>query len=309
VSDTPPAEYLYLDTERTLAYLGQIEGGLSETEKRVESRSNKRSASIKDSLSSEVTGEQSVERVVTAKATDRFLTLLVKLRQGGKGDDSSRKWLYEIDARLTAENSVDRIRKLLGELREGDFVRIADAQLFLAPFAAAVPKARYASSYLGGQIVQPARSLYAPIRARAQAELDKYLLQLGPDPSLPFVLPTLSEGRDDPRVVTFLVPARYTALLDNARLLAGNLTVVGKVIYKDPRLPGEKTCLRPNHQGLPCRYFDRETLTTFAPALQKAPHSVLHSLGLARSQAARAVREAVTFEVPLVVVLPLAIYQ
>lgn len=109
--------------------------------------------------------------------------------------------------------------------------------------------------------------------------------------------------------MTFLVPARYTALLDNARLLAGNLTIVGKVVYKDPRLPGEDRCPEPGEKGLPCRYFDRETVSTFAPALQGAPASVLESLGMRREDVFARVRASVTFGVPLVVVLPVAIYQ
>ena len=292
--DAPPPEFLYLDTERTRAYLGEIRGGLIDNEKRIESAKATQTANVKSSLASSLSADlgasrerqQAVEEVVTPKATDRFVTLLRELRSGrSKRGTQTRRWLHDLDARLE------------------------DAQLVLAPYAAAVPKARYASSYLRGEIRQPPRPLYAPISPDAQADRVEYLRKLGADPILPFVAPTLSEERDDRRVVTFLVPARYTALLDNARLLAGNLTIVGKVVYKDPRLPGVDKCPEPGETGLPCRYFDRETLSTFAPALQEAPASVLESLGMSEKDVFARVRASVTFGVPLVVVLPVAIYQ
>jgi hypothetical protein len=317
-SDAPPPEFLYLDTERTLAYLGEIRGGLSDSEKRTESNKATRTANVKSSLTASLSADlgasrerqQAIEEVVTPKATDRFVTLLDELRSGRSvRGDQTRKWLHDLNARLTKTNTVEDVRARLETIHEGDFVRIEDAQLFLAPYAAAVPKARYASSYLGGQIRQPPRPLYAPISRDAQRDRVKYLRNLGADPILPFVAPTLSEGRNDRQVVTFLVPARYTALLDNARLLAGNLTIVGKVVYKDPRLPGEGRCPEPGEKSLPCRYFDRETLSTFAPALQAAPRSVLESLGMKEDEVLSRVRSSVTFGVPLVVVLPVAIYQ
>src|SRR5438034_5614970 len=44
--DTPPAEYLYLDEPRVLAYLGQIEGGLTAAEKRTASQTESVNASL-----------------------------------------------------------------------------------------------------------------------------------------------------------------------------------------------------------------------------------------------------------------------
>jgi hypothetical protein len=40
-------------------------------------------------------------------------------------------------------------------------------------------------------------------------------------------------------------------LLENARLLAGNLTVVGKVTYIDPQLPGGNECPQANERKGP----------------------------------------------------------
>jgi hypothetical protein len=316
--DTPPPEYLYLDSDRVLAYLGQIEGGLTDSEKRTESETETLEAGLDPGLLADLKAKRergrTVERVITPKATDRFFTLLVRLRAGRDREDES--WLGEIDARLNdaadedERNTVAEIQATIRKLEEGHFVRIENAQLFLAPYAAVVPRARYAAAYLGGEITEPKRPLYAPISRKEDEDLNAYLRNLGDDPTLPFVAPTLTESRESQsQVVTFLIPARYTALADNARLLAGNLTIVGKVIYKDPRLPGDETCRTKEGSGVPCRYFDRQTLTTYAPALLKARDSVLRNLSLTKKTIETKVRLSVSFEVPLMVVLSVAIYQ
>jgi hypothetical protein len=313
--DTPPAEYLYLDSGRVLAYLGQIEGGLTASEKRTVSESESESASLKGGLLADVSGsaqsQTSIESVVTPAATDRFFTMLIKLR-AGQEDIAGHKsaWLHNIDARLPSPDGGDRIRKSLHDVHEGDFVRISNAHLFLAPYAAVTPRARYAASYLGGDIQEPRQPLYAPVSERGQKGLKRYLKLLPSDPVLPFVLPTLTVDRQATNPVTFFIPARYSALLDNARLLASNLTVVGKVTYVDNRIAGSTSCPSPaNRSAVPCTYSDLQTLTTFAPALQKAPDSLLSNLGVKRKDVLRRVRDSVTFRAPIVVVLPVAIYQ
>jgi hypothetical protein len=309
--DTPPAEYLYLDSPRVLAYLGQIEGGLTKSEKRIASQTESRAAALKGGLLAEISGsaqsQTSIEQVVTPAATDRFFSLLIKLRSGREErNDRSTPWLHNIDARLTEPAAGEGIRRRLTRIHEGQFVRIYNAHLYLPPYAAVAPRARYSASYLGGDITQPRRPLYAPISQREQQRLTRYLAGLGPDPVLPFVLPTLTAERHAESPVTFFVPARYSGLLDNARLLAGNLTVVGKVTYIDPR--NDEACLPKDGAGVACSYFDRQTLATFAPALQ-ASKRLLPSLGMNERDVERSVRASVTFRAPVVVVLPLAIYQ
>jgi hypothetical protein len=311
--DTPPAEYLYLDSDRVLAYLGQIQGGLNPTEKRTVLESESQTGSLKGGLVGEVSGSAerrtSIESTVTPAATDRFFSLLIALRSGREErEDRSSPWLHELDARLKEPSGGARVRKQLENIHEGDFVRISNARLYLAPYAAVTPRARYAASYLGGDIKEPRQPAYAPLSADSQRNLKRYLLLLGADPVLPFVVPTLTTERVANEPVTFFVPARYSGLLDNARLLTGNLTIVGKVIYLDSRLASSPECAEVA-QGVACNYIDRETLTTFGPALTKAPHSVLASLGLAENEVLSKVTASVTFAAPLVVVLPVAIYQ
>jgi hypothetical protein len=309
--DTPPAEFLYLDAARVPGYLGQLVGGLSESEKQTDVESKNLTSKLVGGGVGEVEAvsrqERGVEKVVSPTASDRFYRLLQYLLEFEK-EGAATDWLAEVDARLGEGNSIEQIIDTIKKVREGEFLRIKNAQLFLPPYAAVKPKVRYASSYLGGEIEEPERPLYAPISRRERAAVKRYLKLLGKNPRLPFVVPTLSQAGDDKQVVTFFVPTQYIGLVNEPRLLAGNLTVLGKVIYKDPRLAGDETC-DPKVSLQPCSYFDTQTLGTYGAALEKAPESVLRNLRMKRNEVVGSVRASVTFDVPIVVVIPLAIYQ
>lgn len=304
-SDTPPAEYFYLDSARVLAYLGQARGGLSASEKRTLSATSGVEATVKGGPLAEVKGsserQTSIEETVTPDAADRFLTLLSYLRAGraprGKGEV---KFLQDMDAR-TRRSSRRELAKPLERLNEGDFLRLRDAHLFLPPFAALVPRAGQAAAYEGGQFL---RRQGSNLRTAAGREAKDYLGRLGRDPELPFVVPILDKrGRS---LMTFLLPARNSALLDNARLLAGNLTVVGKVVYIERRFPGDPNCEEPTRA--PCTYVDHRTALSFGTALQGAP-AIRRSLDLGGQAPLEFVKQALTFNGPFVVLLPVAVYQ
>jgi hypothetical protein len=304
-ADTPPAEYLYLDSERVFAYLGQLLGGLS--------ASQTRSSSIEDALTADLKGGslaelsrsqkrlQAIQEVVTPTAADRFYRLLVVLREGKSKRPSAREadWLFTLDGHPTRK-VFDRFLKRLEKIHEGDFVRIVDAHLVLPPFAAFLPKTRYATPYTPPGVPTPryfGRLLNRPGGAKV---LKRYRDLLGANPTLPFVLPIRGRVK-----LTVFVPVRYEALFDNPRLLSGNLTVVGKVIFKDPRLPGEQPCRRLVHR---CDYVDRQTIASYGSALAKGPALVREVLGV-EGRSVDTVRAFVRFGVPVIVVLPIAIYQ
>jgi hypothetical protein len=304
-ADTPPAEYLYLDSERVFAYLGQLLGGLSASQTRSDSIENALTANVKGGSLAELSRSQkklqSVQEVVTPTAADRFYRLLIVLRQGKSRRPSAREanWLFTLDGHPGPE-SYGTFKKRLTDIHEGDFVRIVDAHLVLPPFAAFLPKTRYATPYTPPGVARPrhfGRLLDRPGGAR---ELSRYRNLLGANPTLPFVLPVRGYVR-----LTIFVPARYQALFDNPRLLSGNLTVVGKVIFKDPRLPGEKPCIRLAHR---CDYVDRQTIASWGSALTRGPRLVREVLGV-EGHAVDSVRAFVRFGVPVMVVLPIAIYQ
>jgi hypothetical protein len=101
------------------------------------------------------------------------------------------------------------------------------------------------------------------------------------------------------------MPARYRSLAHEASLLGGELSVVGKVVFKDSRLPNEVAA---GGSGRPS-YLDREALTTFAPALQRADRLLLRRLQLRRSRMVDQVRRSLTIAAPVAVIIPVAIYQ
>jgi hypothetical protein len=304
-ADTPPAEYLYLDSERVFAYLGQLLGGLSASQTRSNSIENALTADLKGGSLAELARSQkelqSVQEVVTPTAADRFYRLLIVLRQGKSRRPSAREanWLFTLDGHPGPE-SYGTFKNRLTDIHEGDFVRIVDAHLVLPPFAAFLPKTRYATPYTPPGVARPKHFGRLLDRPGGERELSRYRQLLGANPTLPFVLPVRGYVR-----LTIFVPARYQALFDNPRLLSGNLTVVGKVIFKDPRLPGEKPCIRLAHR---CEYVDRQTIASWGSALTSGPRLVRQVLGV-EGRAVDTVRAFVRFGVPIMVVLPIAIYQ
>jgi hypothetical protein len=315
-SDTAPAEFLYLDSARVLAYLGQLEGGLPPSIRRTESQLQSTDASVKAGLLAEIKGQAqhqtTVEETVSPGATDRLLTLLLKLEVGGVGQRSRRplNWLHDLDARLSARNDGERVRRELAGLRAGDFVRISNARLFLPSYAALAPRTRYAQAYVTRPDVRRPKAVLRTFVASHEKDVRRFLKKLGSDPVLPFVLPTLTDRGSAPRGVTFLVPARYSSLIENARLLTGKLTLLGKLVYVDARLTHDVSCATKRGHGVPCTYFDQQTLDTFVPALEAAPRPVLDGLGIRRGKdVPRTVASSVRFRTPIAVVLPVAIFQ
>jgi hypothetical protein len=327
-ADTPPAEYLYLDNERVLTYLGQLVGGLAPSETQSESLTEALTAGLKGGeladLSGSRTHAESVLRVVSPSASDRFYRLLATLRterserpweESETHPDRSSRWLHTLDGHVSSEDSLRRFLDEIGRVHEGDFVRIAGAHLFLPPFASFFRKTRYAAWWTPPGTVIPRHPPFLLSVQGGEAPVARYRSLLGPDVTLPFVIPITVAEYKKTRVTVF-VPARYTRLADNARLLAGNLTVVGKVIYKDPRLPGAGSCKRlvpdPARVPNPCRYVDRQTISSYTAALVSGPPAIRSILGFAdlpRYRVRQSVRRFVRFVAPVLVVLPIAIYQ
>lgn len=251
--DTPPPEYLYLDTKGVLAYLGQVSGGLSPTEKRAlavtDTKSGKATAGPAGEVGRTVQKEQRTEEVVTPTAADRFYRLLRFLRAGeSPTPEGSRPWIRDIDVALSDSNSAEDVRRSIIEVREGDFVRLQDVHLALPPYAAIFPRTTYADSYLGSLVASAPRTLYAPTSQQAAAAVTDYIKAIGRNPVLPFVVRTSGLRQADEHPVTFFIPAQYRALLSAPRLLLGKLTVVGKVVYREGRVLHGR--LRAEHRRL-----------------------------------------------------------
>ncbi len=302
-SDTAPAEFLYLDNVRVRAYLGQALGGLSDTQKRTLSSTANVAGKVAVGpveASGSKGRENSIEETVTPQTTDLLLGLLEYLQS--HLDPAVR--LQDIDARTRLASRAP-LGKRLFRMKEGDFVRLEQAHLFLPPFAALMDRARSSAAFRDGKFLRRNEALSTPElpepdRAAYVADLIKQ------DPQLPFLVP-MNNMRGAP-IGTFFIPARYSALLDNPRLLAGNLTVVGKVIFIERRFADDPHCRDRSRE--PCTHTDSVTAQAFGPALARLKTADRDALGIPDDQDPTAfVADQLTFRGPFVVVLPVAIYQ
>jgi hypothetical protein len=309
-ANEPPPEYLYLDTARVLAYLGQIDGGLTTAERRTFQQTDEFSGGLNThgfEASAKQQHQKAVEQEVTAGATDRFYRLLGALKDGRS---SGHRWLFTVDARLHGTHTVFSVERTLRHLRVGDFVRVTRARAYVAPYAAVYPKTSYSLNYLGGDLAKPLHPLFAQVSKKARRAARAYADAVGDNPRIPIVVPTLNEDRTTTEPVKFVVPVRHDGLSSEPSSLAGEMTIVGKIIYLDPRLASHVAKSDPNAAV----WVDQETVHTFAPALEHAQAPLLRLLHLGdyvdkRKQLAGVVRRSVTFSAPIVVVLPIAIYQ
>jgi hypothetical protein len=240
--------------------------------------------------------------------------LLPKLIAGRTKDD--RRWLHEVSAQASPDYRLAKHAAALCRVKEGDFVRIENVHLFLPPYAAILPKVRYAQRTVRTELHSALRAKARRARANAaasanvQAAIAAYQKALGSNPRLPFVAPTLAlDPKRQAHGVLFFIPARYDWVADEPSLLSGSLTVVGKVTFSDLRVPGRTICHRAAEKGDRTNYFDQQTLLTYAPALQSATNDFLASVGMRRKRVVASVRASVTFRTPMMVVVPLAIYQ
>ncbi|MEK6274348.1 MAG: hypothetical protein AABM30_03335 [Actinomycetota bacterium] len=334
--DTPPAEYLYLDNARVRSYLGQLVNGLPASEKRTLSESEDLAAEVKASgvgLSSANKTSTSTVIDVSPTVADRFYLLLRLLRKGKsnfKSEDSrkwlffengdSRKWLFDLNLGPKKKHRgvyevAERVYQAACKVHEGDFVRINDAHLSLSPYAAVLPTVTYATLNLNGEAAPPTPRVLSPRTRVGRRRVSRYRRLLGKDPRLPFIVRTtpLRPRRGQPAGVTFFLPTRYKSLRNEPSLISGTLTIVGKIVYLNlgrskPR-GSRMACQEKVPSSLPRSYVDRMTVATFVPALEEAPNFVFDNLGFRIGTIAQQVTANMTVAAPVMVVIPIAMYQ
>jgi hypothetical protein len=251
----PPPEYVYLDNARVLAYLSQIEGGLSSSEKLTEQVTRERSGGVSASgiqVGGSVSQEQFVERVVTPTATTRFYRLLDRLR--------AKSYLHTVDV----ADGLKQVARELRDVPEGDFVRVGNCRAVVpsyAKLALDVRRARvqlfpanYMSSaaYAGQEALYNAREMLKPAnvprmgmpsiavahkvpRTEMMRGAERFAAAVGKNPRVPLAS---CSGRVvyAPRTLDLLFPIRLGLLNDDPSVLAGPVTIVGKLLraVRDP---------------------------------------------------------------------------
>jgi hypothetical protein len=246
----PPPEYAYLDNARVLAYLAQIEGGLSTSEKVTEQLSRTRNAGVAASgiqAGASSAEQQFVERVVTPTATTRFYRLLDRLEAKG--------YLRTTDYGANGIPS-----RKLREVTEGDFVLIRGCRLRLPTYAqmdeliqqstsAPIPTDVAAYDVLQRSATAERARLYAQIQAYPSSGIStsrpriaegatrrrlvragaRFAKALGRNPRIPVSSCTGRRVRR-PHGVDLLFPLPLGLVNFEPGLLEGRVTVVGKLL-------------------------------------------------------------------------------
>lgn len=245
-----PPDYVYLDNARVVLYLGQIEGGVAESEKLTEELTQNRNASVAASgfqIGGSANRSSAVERVVTPTATARFYRLLERLEADG--------FLRTVDAAAPGK----ALARAFAPIPEGTFVRLQNCTLRIPPYVEygrSVPPDRRLSpeeawnAYLltGGDAEAALTAQIAAVeagRAQGATGIPVYRVNDATERGLAAAAPRLAQVmRQNPRVPTscgetanpprgafdLLVPIRLGELSPERSLLAGPVTVVGKVV-------------------------------------------------------------------------------
>ena len=239
------------------------------------------SAGTSAQLSAAEQSQHGTQETVTPTGADRYYNFLRLLRQGGEAvctlvgpgkpvdrcdpsrcDGRSRtRWLGEVDAEWRAQEVLERS----AASASGNFVRIAHAQLFLPPFAQALPRAQTASAAFGK--LPAARTAFtSPTQsAEVRGGLPAYGRLVGNNPRLPFVAAAYGQPGSVDTGVTFFVPVSYQRLTTEPALLSGSVTIVGKIIYFAP-------------DGGAC--IDYPTIDEFGQSPLKQSRRFLNALGV-----------------------------
>jgi hypothetical protein len=196
-----PAEFLYLDNARVVAFLSQLEDGLSAAERQTISRSSSVNVGLTGTVTGGASGEgtDSVERVVTPTGASRFDRLRNSLQDRG--------WLQSLDARtLLPLPTRGHFFRRLERAKEGGFVEITNVHL----------------------TVPPAVTVYRFARRSGVPDADVFIRMVGSDPRIPLSLRA-------ERSPALLFVGRYASLADEPSLFFGGVTVFGKVIRLVPQ--------------------------------------------------------------------------
>lgn len=274
--DGPPHEFLYLDPARTQAYLSQFQGGISTLEKSSVADSIKLGAELSAGpakLSGEGQSEGSFERSVTPTTTSQFINLAGYLETRDLFPPLPPLAAFTTsDAR--AHRAGRRFRGAWDErVKERSFIRIR----------ARITVPRFVRIY---------QTLRAAADGSPTAKLTETMLsEIGQDPRVPLaIVVDDGSGRPPLRVV---LPLQYSLLATEPSLIIGEVTVVGKVLYR----------IHPKRRWS----MDREIGRRYRPEIHATP--LLRWLGLKPDGLAEELEDYRVVKGPAAIVLPLAIYK
>jgi hypothetical protein len=285
----PPVEFLYLDGERILTYLSQLEGGeagpvhrISKKISSINAGGNAGGFAVGASAQHETAAESDLARTESSALALLFEDLHQNHRHG-------------VELHAVTLNSPQGLKKI----KEGMLVRFVTHYLlspgYIRPYVVVRQSAMLAALFprAGGNSADATRS-------RAQRRKAKsFARQVGPDPRLTFAVSPPSPGRK--KALKLLLPMRYHGLAKERSLLekgrdeytGGRLVVIGKVIRVFEK-PSKVHCQEEHacraRGGVP-EYTDFATRETWRHPLEQASNYLInhvsHSCEMPRTQAAK----------------------
>jgi hypothetical protein len=300
----PPA-YAYLDNASVALYLGQLEGGIAKTEQLTQQLTQGRSAGVAAgglTLGGSTGSSSQAERVVTPTATARFYQLLDLLGRDG--------YLHTVNETATPAE----IRHAFAGIAEGSFVKLTGCTLVLPSYVQLEQLSRASKGTLSplslflaatGSTATSGSNMTNSDEITA-AKLEAGYIHHGT--GSPEVLESAQRDRalnraiknldrtvgNNPRVPLStcdgtIIPIRRANLSSEQSLLAGPVTVVGKLV-RAVRKPGQE-------------YVDESSVATFTGPVEKIDASQ-NDPQLSNELTSDAVVIA-----PGAVILPVAIYK
>jgi hypothetical protein len=223
----PPVEFLYLDGERVLKFLAELEGGEVGAVHRISKEINSVDAKVSQAgfeggASSQ--RETSAESTITRTESSALGLLLAEL------EDNDREGIEYHPIPLREETDLDG-------LREGMLVKFVTHHLLSPGYIRPYVVLRQ-SATLAALFPREANNEADAAKSKAQRrKAESFVRQVGPDPRLTFAIsPPSPDPEEQPLKV--LLPMQYRGLTEERSLLekgrdeytGGRLEVIGKVI-------------------------------------------------------------------------------
>lgn len=312
----PPAEFLYLDAQRALAYLAQMQGGMttSEQQSRKVNRSVTSQLVLHGLLHAGATSEaeEAAQRVVTPTAASSYVELTDSL---------------EADGDLVDVEDIGAFREFTETVKEGQFVHFTAESMrpptYVNPYLAVrQPEALNALFPVAGS--PPERQQVLAVRRAAR----KFVERVGDNPRIVFDLRPDGGGV---AAVQYLLPVQYAGLSHERSLIkngGGEFQVLGKVVRIFPESEGEKDAVDSHQapQGLayldsaardtwsePLKHADPELICRAAPQCAQEVAESPDERGVAFDEAMDALSTGLSTQTQIrsrgAVIIPIAIYK
>lgn len=258
IDPPPPAEFLYLDSQRALSYLAQMQGGTTTSEQ--QSHKLTRSVTSKLVLKGlfEAGGnsgeEEAAQRVVTPTAASAYIELIDTLKADGD---------------LVRVDDIGDFSQFTKTVKEGQFVLFSAESMrpptYVNPYLAVRQnEALNALFPVAGTSAERVRVLAVRRAAR------RFVNRVGENPRIVF---DLRPRGDSVAALQYLLPVQYAGLSHERSLIkngGGEFEVLGKVVRIFPESQEEKDVLERGGQPDRLAYLDSAARDTWSEPLKHA---------------------------------------